>query len=124
MVHMMPSRTSYDAFAVDRRSDAPLFRQIYEWTRAAIVDGRLLPGERLPSARSLAAQLGAARGTVDAAYAMLSGEGWIIARGAAGTVVAPQLGATMQRPASPPLAVRRSVVGEFGGGKAPRPFRM
>src|SRR4051794_32761957 len=54
----------------------PLYRQIYEWTRAAIVAGRLRPGERLPSARSLAAQLGAARGTIDAAYAMLSGEGW------------------------------------------------
>jgi GntR family transcriptional regulator/MocR family aminotransferase len=45
----------------------------------------------LPSARGLAAQLGAARGTVEAAYAILAGEGWIIARGAAGTIVTPQL---------------------------------
>ena len=124
MVHVNSDREIHDAFAVDRRSDTPLFRQIYERTRAAIVTGRLRPGERLPSTRSLAAQLGAARGTVDAAYAMLSGEGWIVARGAAGTVVAPQLGATTQRPASPPLAVRRSLVGEFGGGAPPRPFRM
>src|SRR3954451_9778194 len=96
MIHMMPDRTSCDAFAVDRRSDTPLFRQIYERTRTAIVAGRLRPGERLPSARSLAAHLGAALGPVDAAYAMLSGEGWIVARGAAGTVVAPQLGTTTQ----------------------------
>jgi GntR family transcriptional regulator/MocR family aminotransferase len=40
----------------------------------------------LPSARGLAAQLGAARGTVEAAYAILAGEGWIIARAAAGTI--------------------------------------
>src|SRR3954452_15305269 len=118
----MPDRTSYDAFAVDRRNNAPLYRQIYEWTRAAIVAGRLRPGERLPSARSLAAQLGAARGTVDAAYAMLSGEGWIIARGAAGTVVAPQLGAATQHFAPPTPVARRSLVGEFGSGSAPRPF--
>lgn len=124
MVHVTSERRIHGAFAVDRRSDTPLFRQIYEWTRAAIVAGRLRPGERLPSARSLAAQLGAARGTVDAAYAMLSGEGWIVARGAAGTVVAPQLGATTQRSAPPPPAARRSSVGEFGGGTAPRPFRM
>jgi GntR family transcriptional regulator/MocR family aminotransferase len=124
MVHLMPDRTSYDAFAVDRRSDAPLFRQIYEWTRAAIVAGRLRPGERLPSTRSLAAQLGAARGTVDAAYAMLSGEGWIVARGAAGTVVAPQLGLTTQHLTPSPPVAHRSSVGEFGSGTTPRPFRM
>src|ERR1700719_2116289 len=51
-------------------------------TRGAIVAEQLHPGERLPSARGLAAQLGAARGTVEAAYAILAGEGWIIARGA------------------------------------------
>jgi GntR family transcriptional regulator/MocR family aminotransferase len=81
----------HDLLSVDRDSTVPLFRQIYERTRSAIGDGRLRPGERLPSARSLAAQLGAARGTVDAAYATLAGEGWIVTRGAAGTVVAPQL---------------------------------
>ena len=53
---------------------------------SAIVAGQLHPGERLPSARGLAAQLGAARGTVEAAYAILAGEGWIIARAAAGTI--------------------------------------
>jgi GntR family transcriptional regulator/MocR family aminotransferase len=53
--------------------------------------GQLRSGERLPSTRSLAAQLGAARGTVDAAYAMLAAEGWIVARGPAGTIVAPDL---------------------------------
>src|SRR4051812_6882076 len=124
MIHLMPDQLGNRAFAIDRRSDAPLFRQIYAWTRAAIAAGRLRPGERLPSARSLAAQLGAARGTVDAAYAMLSGEGWIVARGAAGTVVAPQLGATQQHLTPPPPAVPYSPVAEFGSGSAPRPFRM
>ena len=113
------------AFGIDRHSAVPLFRQIYDRTRAAIVAGRLLPGERLPSARSLAAQLGAARGTVEAAYAMLSGEGWILARGAAGTVVAPQLGGWRREPATAP-ATRGSVRGATGAidGAAPPPFRM
>src|SRR5215831_9521152 len=79
------------AVAMHRHSSVPVYRQLYNQTRAAIASGQLRSGERLPSTRSLAAQLGAARGTVDAAYAMLAGEGWIVARGPAGTVVAPVL---------------------------------
>ena len=53
--------------ALDRADAAPIQRQIYQRLRAAIAERRLSPGERLPSARSLASQLGVARGTVDAA---------------------------------------------------------
>ena len=110
-------------FVVDRGSSVPLFRQLYERTRAAIASGRLRPGDRLPSARSLAAQLGAARGTIDAAYAILAGEGWIIARGAAGTVVAPQLGASPRPPAATAPSRRRAARADVGEA-TPRPFRM
>jgi GntR family transcriptional regulator/MocR family aminotransferase len=111
-------------FSVNRGIPVPLFRQIYERTRSAIAAGGLRPGERLPSARSLAAQLGSARGTVEAAYAMLAGEGWIVARGEAGTVVAPQLGLPSRaelpaalQPASPPIA-------KPTGEVTPAPFQM
>ena len=112
-------------FSVDRDSSVPLFRQIYDRTRISITTGRMRPGERLPSARSLAAQLGAARGTVEAAYATLAGEGWIIARGAAGTVVAPQLGEPPQRelPALAPT-LRSPVSNAAEVESAPHPFRM
>jgi GntR family transcriptional regulator / MocR family aminotransferase len=56
--------------------------------RAAIRDGRLAAGTRLPSTRALAADLGWARGTVAGAYAQLGAEGWLSARAGAGTVVA------------------------------------
>ncbi|HEX5317819.1 MAG TPA: PLP-dependent aminotransferase family protein [Stellaceae bacterium] len=102
---------------IDRLSPVPLFRQIYERIRAAIAVGQLRPGERLPSARSLAAQLGAARGTVEAAFGMLAGEGWIVPRGAAGTIVAPRLG-----PA--PLAAPRPRIDLPAADPMPRPFRM
>lgn len=111
-------------FTIDRDSPVPLFRQVYERTRAAITAGRLSPGDRLPSARSLAAQIGAARGTIEAAYAILAGEGWIVARGAAGTVVAPHLDRASAgtpptlTPAHPPA---HSAAGNDGG---PRPFQM
>jgi GntR family transcriptional regulator / MocR family aminotransferase len=112
-------------FGVDRDSSVPLFRQIYDRTRIAITAGRIRPGERLPSARSLAAQLGAARGTVDAAYATLAGEGWIVARGAAGTVVAPQLGeATQLEPPARAPARRHPASRPVGAESAPHLFRM
>ncbi len=90
-----PVRT---ALAIDRLSTAPLFRQIYERLREAIACGLLRPGERLPSARSLASQLGTARGTVDTAYGLLAGEGYILARGPAGTIVSPDLAASRAAP--------------------------
>ncbi|BBZ39235.1 MocR-like pyridoxine biosynthesis transcription factor PdxR [Mycobacterium conspicuum] len=56
--------------------------------RQAIRDGRLTPGQRLPSSRSLAAQLGLARGTVVEVYAQLAAEGYLRARPGAATEVA------------------------------------
>ena len=44
-----------------RRSATPLHRQLYEGYRAAILDGRLEPGQRLPSTRTLATELGMSR---------------------------------------------------------------
>src|SRR5215831_15730380 len=76
---------------LDGASPEPLFRQIRDRIAGAVLDGRLAPGSRLPSARSLAAQLSIARGTVETAYQLLAGEGYVIARGAAGTLVAPAL---------------------------------
>jgi GntR family transcriptional regulator / MocR family aminotransferase len=81
----------------DPRSARPLYRQVYDRFREAIRDGVLRPEERLPSARSLASQLGAARGTVDMAYSLLAGEGYIVGRGAAGTFVASGLTPGLRR---------------------------
>jgi GntR family transcriptional regulator/MocR family aminotransferase len=56
--------------------------------RDAIRSGRLRPLTRLPSTRSLAAELNLARGTVNAAYDQLIAEGYLAARAGSGTVVA------------------------------------
>jgi GntR family transcriptional regulator/MocR family aminotransferase len=78
------------AFVV-ARGEATLHRQIYDHFRAAITMGQLRPGDRLPSARGLAQQLTVARGTVDAAYATLAGEGYVVTRRALGTAVSQAL---------------------------------
>lgn len=78
-------------FELDRSQSAPIYRQLYQRFRESIADGRLRPGDRVPAVRALAAELNLARGTVEAAYQLLIGEGYLIARGAAGTIVTPQL---------------------------------
>src|SRR5690554_2542596 len=76
----------------NRKHDAPIYLQLYGRYRKAITAGKLRPGDRVPSVRSLASELNLARGTVEVAYQMLVSEGYFLARGAAGTVVSPRLG--------------------------------
>ncbi len=61
---------------------------ISEQFRGYIVSGRLGSGERLPTVRQAARDLGVAPGTVAKAYKMLERDGLIVTRGAAGTRVA------------------------------------
>lgn len=61
--------------------------------REAIRDGRLSAGTRLPSTRTLAAELGVSRGTVSAAYDQLVAEGHLLAQRGSGTRVAHTAGA-------------------------------
>src|SRR5687768_2921716 len=65
-----------------------LRRGLTDALREAARTGRLAPGTRLPSSRSLAADLGIARNTVADAYAELVAEGWLTARQGSGTRVA------------------------------------
>ena len=76
---------------LDPPAAEPFYRQIYHRFRGAIASGLLKPGDRIPSARALTKELGLARGTIEAAYSLLSAEGYIQARGQAGTVVTPDL---------------------------------
>lgn len=69
------------------RSKEPLFRQIYREVRQTILNGALGAGERLPSTRDLAEQLGISRTVVVLAYEHLLAEGFIAGRGGSGTYV-------------------------------------
>ncbi|QNK66632.1 PLP-dependent aminotransferase family protein [Variovorax sp. PAMC26660] len=89
---MMGKKKSTDGIPqLDRARQTPLSRQVYERFRTAIEQGTLHPGDRVASARNLASELGVARGTVEAAYNQLAGEGYLLSRGQAGTVVSPSL---------------------------------
>jgi GntR family transcriptional regulator / MocR family aminotransferase len=72
---------------VDRHAGSPLHRQVYEGMRRAILDGMLRTGQRVPSTRALAAELGISRLPVLAAYEQLLHEGYLHARVGSGTYV-------------------------------------
>jgi GntR family transcriptional regulator/MocR family aminotransferase len=76
---------------LDEKSSLPLYRQIYEAIRRAILSGNLRPTTPIPATRSLSKQLGVSRMTVINAYDQLFAEGYLEAKTGAGTFVAAHL---------------------------------
>ncbi|OWY31472.1 PLP-dependent aminotransferase family protein [Herbaspirillum robiniae] len=126
----MKTRASHDFLQLNPAAAEPYYRQIYLRLRAAVADGLLAPGDRIPSARALAAELGLARGTVESAYSLLAAEGYIEARGQAGTVIAAGLHAMSATPVDhAPRPAERLAPYDFtppsgDPGAVPRPFQM
>jgi GntR family transcriptional regulator/MocR family aminotransferase len=95
---------------IDRSSDLPIHRQIYEGFRRAILGGRLRSGQRVPSTRTLAVELEVSRLPVLTAYAQLLHEGYLEGRVGSGTFVSAALPDDLLRSPPPPEAGARSVV--------------
>src|SRR5262245_59806367 len=77
--------------ALDRRLARPLHCQLYDGYRQAILDGRLRPGQRLPSTRTLARELQISRLPVVMAFEQLVAEGYLESRVGAGSFVSSAL---------------------------------
>ncbi|MDE2447556.1 MAG: PLP-dependent aminotransferase family protein [Gammaproteobacteria bacterium] len=74
--------------ALDPGSATPMYQQLSEWFRRAIIEGRLKPGQRVPSSRNLAEELKISRIPVLGAYEQLCAEGYLETFTGAGTCVA------------------------------------
>src|SRR5437016_824264 len=70
---------------LDRSSEVPMHRQLYDHLREAILSGRLAGGLRLPATRTLATELGVSRNTVMSAFDQLLAEGYMGGKVGAGT---------------------------------------
>jgi len=73
---------------LDREAPGPLGIQLSGAIRELVVAGTLARGDRLPSSRALAADLGVSRSVTEHAYEQLLAEGWLEARRGSGTFVA------------------------------------
>jgi DNA-binding transcriptional regulator YhcF (GntR family) len=83
---------------VDPRSPVPPYEQLRQQVTALVLGERLARGERLPSIRQLANDLGLAGGTVARAYRELESDGVVVTRGRNGTVIE----GPPRQPAPPP----------------------
>ncbi|MEM7221612.1 MAG: PLP-dependent aminotransferase family protein [Pseudomonadota bacterium] len=92
MDHMSTSGAVIRLIAGQAVEGRPVAGTLGRHLRALILDSSLQAGERLPSSRTLARELGCARGTVEAAYGDLDAEGLIERRRGSGSFVAPSLG--------------------------------
>ncbi|HEY9230968.1 MAG TPA: PLP-dependent aminotransferase family protein [Blastocatellia bacterium] len=77
----------YTALTLDTSSSEPLYHQLYEALRAAILASQLKPGTRLQSTRELATELGVSRNTVMNAFEQLLAEGYLEGQVGSGTYV-------------------------------------
>lgn len=77
------------------------YKDIYQRYTQSILSGSLKPGEKVPSIRVLAQDLGVAKKTVETAYDILIGEGYLVSQGAKGTIVNPDLDIKKRRQRRP-----------------------
>ena len=87
----MPQRSATAPFtivSIDPTRSTPLFRQLYDGLRAAILSGQLAAGVRIPSTRALARELGLSRHMVLTAFELLRHEGYVAGKPGAGTYIA------------------------------------
>ncbi|MQY06517.1 MocR-like pyridoxine biosynthesis transcription factor PdxR [Actinomadura macrotermitis] len=89
---------------LERAGGVPLRAQLVAQLRAAMAEGRLAAGERLPSSRALAGTLAVSRTVVTEAYEQLYAEGWLEGRHGSGTYVSDIAlpGGAAERPAETP----------------------
>lgn len=74
---------------LDLESEEPIYTQLVQQIIAGIAKGELQPGERLPSVRSLAADIGINLHTVNKAYQQLKHKGFILIHRQRGVVIHP-----------------------------------
>jgi GntR family transcriptional regulator/MocR family aminotransferase len=100
---------------LDRGRPEPLRSQLETGLREAIRSGRLQAGERLPSSRELARQLGVSRGLVQECFDQLQAEGYLNARAGSATRVTAIGTHTAPAPAAPPTAPPRMTADFLSG---------
>lgn len=74
-------------FRIDRRSGTAVYAQLVQQVRQAVLTGRLMPGDQLPTARDVAERTGINPNTVLRAYRELEVTGLVEPRQGAGTFV-------------------------------------
>ena len=111
-------------YKLEKKSGLPLYESLYRCIRADILSGRLAPGEKLPSKRSLAENLQVGKTTVESAFAQLTAEGFLRSKEKVGYFVEalPLPPAKPQIPQTAPAPAETFVADLTSGGGCRFPF--
>ena len=112
---------------LDQRSETPLHQQLYDELRQAILNGRLLPRQKLPSTRAIAYSLGISRTTATQSYDRLQSEGYLETIVGSGTYVCPQLPDDLMQSISIPVSPSKQLtvpLSRYGATLAQTPFTL
>ena len=104
----------FPPIALDASRRTPIYRQLYDWFRDAILSGQLRPGQRVPSTRALAAELKISRLPVLGAFEQLHAEGYLQTLVGSGTMVS----RSVPDDATRPMAAERGVPAGRAPGRA------
>ena len=74
------------------RDGRPIYEQVRDGLRQLLVVGAIQPGDKLPSVRSMAAQLAINPNTIQRAYEALEQEGYVYSVPGKGSFAAPNTG--------------------------------
>jgi len=85
---MKQERADNINFTLDNANGAPIYRQIIQQIEYAILSGRMRPGDRLPTIRSLAVELKTNPNTIARAYSELEIRGILATQVGSGTYIA------------------------------------
>ena len=97
-------------YPLEERGGIPVYKYLYEMIKRDILQGKILPGEKLPSKRALSSHLGIAVITVENAYSLLELEGYIVTQQKRGYYVSDEMNHELVLTERKPLPVRDTVI--------------
>jgi len=99
---------------LDRQSETPLHRQLYDKMTGLILSGALQPGARIPASRALAEDLGISRPTVIACLEQLVEEGYVETKPYSGSFVSSRIVAsTLKRTLNPGAKAKPAAIADY-----------
>lgn len=115
------SEISLAGFRISRDSTCALYQQVYEQFREMILSGRLKPGDRLPSTRILASEIGVSRTIITQSFEQLILEGYLVGKVGSGTFVSATIPEQLTLAVKPTLPAQKAEGKkvEFGNGLLP-----
>ncbi len=90
-------------YQLDEKSKIPMYRQLFDAIKSDILKGTIKGGEKLPSKRALAKNLGVSIVTIETAYSDLAAEGYIFSRPQSGFFAENLPASESLNPAAAPL---------------------